>query len=111
MSIENIINEDWEKRDQITPSSDENLKNTVNQIIEDLDSGKVRVAEKISGEWTTHQYLKKAIMLSFRMYPMENLNGPYSSWYDKAHLLKGKTAGWSKEDHEMLVLEWYQIHQ
>ena len=39
-------------------------------------------------------------MLSFRIYPMENLNGPYSSWYDKSHLLKGKTAGWSKEDHE-----------
>ena len=100
MSIENIINEAWEKRDQITPGSDENLKNTVNQIIDDLDSGKVRVAEKIDGEWKTHQYLKKAIMLSFRMYPMENLNGPYSSWYDKAHLLKGKTAGWTKEDHE-----------
>ena len=100
MSIENIISEAWEKRDQITPSSDENLKNTVNQIIDDLDSGKVRVAEKINGERKTHQYLKKAIMLSFRMYPMENLNGPYSSWYDKAHLLKGKTAGWSKEDHE-----------
>ena len=31
---------------------------------------------------------------------MENLNGPYSSWYDKAHLLKGKTAGWAKEQHE-----------
>ena len=100
MSIENIISEAWEKRDQITPSSNENLKNTVDQIIDDLDSGKVRVAEKIDGEWKTHQYLKKAIMLSFRMYPMENLNGPYSSWYDKAHLLKGKTAGWTKEDHE-----------
>ncbi len=100
MSIEKIINEAWEKRDQITPGSDENLKNTIDQIIDDLDSGKVRVAEKINGEWKTHQYLKKAIMLSFRMYPMENLNGPYSSWYDKAHLLKGKTAGWSKEDHE-----------
>ena len=100
MSIENIINEAWEKRDQVTPTSNENLKNTVNQIISDLDSGKVRVAEKINGEWKTHQHIKKAIMLSFRMYPMENLNGPYSSWYDKAHLLKGKTAGWTKEDHE-----------
>ena len=39
-------------------------------------------------------------MLSFRIYPMENLSGPYSSWYDKAHLLKGKTAGWTKEQHE-----------
>ena len=66
----------------------------------DLDSGKSRVAEKINDKWITHQYLKKAIMLSFRIYPMENLNGPYSSWYDKSHLLKGKTAGWSKEDHE-----------
>ena len=70
MSIENIINEAWEKRDQVTPTSDENLKNTVNQIISDLDSGKVRVAEKINGEWKTHQHIKKAIMLSFRMYPV-----------------------------------------
>ena len=31
---------------------------------------------------------------------MQNLSGPYSSWYDKEHLLKGKTAGWTKEDHE-----------
>ena len=100
MNIENIINDAWENRDQVSPNSDESLKNTVNQIIDDLDSGKVRVAEKINGEWVTHQHIKKAIMLSFRMYPMESLNGPYSSWYDKAHLLKGKTAGWSKEQHE-----------
>ena len=39
-------------------------------------------------------------MLSFRIYPMDNLSGPYSSWYDKAHLLKGKTANWTKEQHE-----------
>ena len=58
MSIENIINEAWEKRDQVTPTSDENLKNTINQIISDLDSGKVRVAEKINGEWKTHQHIK-----------------------------------------------------
>jgi len=100
MSIENIINKAWEKKDQVGPNSDQSLKETINQIIDDLDCGKVRVAEKINGKWITHQYLKKAIMLSFRIYPMENLNGPYSSWYDKAHLLKGKTAGWTKEDHE-----------
>ena len=79
MSIENIINQAWEKRDQVNQATDQNLKDTVNQIIDDLDSGKVRVAEKINGEWVTHQHIKKAIMLSFRMYPMENLNGPYSS--------------------------------
>ena len=100
MSIEKIINDAWENKDQVNPNSDQTLKDAINQVINELDSGKSRVAEKINGEWVTHQYLKKAIMLSFRIYPMENLNGPYSSWYDKAHLLKGKTAGWTKEDHE-----------
>ena len=100
MSIEKIINDAWENKDQVNPNSDQSLKDAINQVISDLDSGKSRVAEKINGEWVTHQHLKKAIMLSFRIYPMENLNGPYSSWYDKAHLLKGKTAGWTKEDHE-----------
>ena len=100
MSIEKIINDAWEIKDQINQNSDQKIKDAINQVIDDLDSGKSRVAEKINGEWVTHQHLKKAIMLSFRIYPMENLNGPYSSWYDKAHLLKGKTAGWTKEDHE-----------
>ena len=58
MSIENIINEAWEKRDQVNQGTDQNLKDTVNQIIDDLDSGKVRVAEKINGEWVTHQHIK-----------------------------------------------------
>ena len=100
MSLEKIINDAWEIKDQISPSSDQKLKDAINQIIADLDSGKVRAAEKVNGQWIAHQHIKKAIMLSFRIYPMDNLNGPYSSWYDKAHLLKGKTAGWSKEDHE-----------
>ena len=100
MSIEKIINEAWDNKDQVNQNSYKSLKEAIDQVIMDLDTGKLRVAEKIDGEWKTHQYLKKAIMLSFRIYPMENLNGPYSSWYDKAHLLKGKTAGWSKEQHE-----------
>ena len=99
-NIEKIINDAWDNKDQINPNSDKKIKDSINQIIADLDSGKVRVAEKISGEWITHQYIKKAIMLSFRIYPMENLSGPYSSWYDKSHLLKGKTANWTKEQHE-----------
>ena len=100
MSIEKIINEAWENKDKVNHDSDKIVKDAINQVIDDLDNGRSRVAEKIDGQWKTHQYLKKAIMLSFRIYPMENLNGPYSSWYDKSHLLKGKTAGWSKEQHE-----------
>ncbi len=100
MSIENIINQAWENKDQISQNSDKSLKDAVDQIIDDLDSGKVRVAEKINGEWVTHQYLKKAIMLSFRMHGMDIMAGPYSTWRDKSHLLKGKTAGWTNEDFE-----------
>ena len=66
--IEKIINEAWENKDNVNQDSDHSLKNTINQMIDDLDSGKVRVAEKISGEWVTHQHIKKAIMLSFRIY-------------------------------------------
>ena len=99
-NLEKIINYAWENKDQISQNSEESIINSVNQIIEDLDQGKLRVAEKIDGNWTTHQYIKKAIMLSFRIHGMEVLSGPYSSWYDKDHLVKGKTAGWEKDDFE-----------
>ena len=100
MSIEKIINDAWENKDQVNQNSDSSLKDAVNQIIGDLDSGRSRVAEKINGEWITHQHLKKAIMLSFRMHGMDIMAGPYSTWRDKSHLLKGKTADWTKEDFE-----------
>ena len=100
MSLENIINEAWKNKDQLNQNSDKNLKDTINQIIDDLDSGKVRVAEKINGEWVTHQYIKKAIMLSFKIHNMETLAGPYSTWRDKSNILKGKTAGWGNAEFE-----------
>jgi len=61
--IEKIINDAWENRDNVNQDSEQSLKDTINQMIADLDSGKVRVAEKINGEWVTHQHIKKAIML------------------------------------------------
>ena len=66
MSLEKIINDAWENKDQVNQNSDKSLKDAINQIISDLDNGKSRVAEKVNGEWITHQHLKKAIMLSFR---------------------------------------------
>jgi len=99
-SLEKIINDAWKNKERVNQNSDESIINSINQIIEDLDKGKIRVAEKINENWFTHQYIKKAIMLSFRIHGMEVLSGPYSSWYDKDHLLKGKTAGWNKDDFE-----------
>ena len=99
-NIEKIINDAWEAKDQINKNSDKSIIESINQIIEDLDQGKKRVAEKINGQWTTHQYIKKAVMLSFKIHEMEALTGPYSSWFDKSHLIKGKTANWKKNDFE-----------
>ena len=99
-NLDQIINEAWENKDQINKNFDQKIKDAINKIIENLDSGKIRVAEKIKGEWVTHQYIKKGIMLSFRIYGMETLSGPYSAWHDKSHLLRGKTANWKKEDFE-----------
>tara|TARA_B100000965_G_scaffold405256_1_gene438545 strand:+ start:1161 stop:1991 length:831 start_codon:yes stop_codon:yes gene_type:complete len=98
--IEKIINDAWENKEQINPNSEPSIKETINHVIDELDQGKIRVAEKVDGTWITHQHIKKAIMLSFRIHEMEALTGPYSSWFDKAHLIKGKTAGWTKENFE-----------
>ena len=57
MSLEKIINDAWKNKDQVNQNSDPILKDSINQIISDLDCGKVRVAEKIKGEWLTHQGL------------------------------------------------------
>jgi 2,3,4,5-tetrahydropyridine-2,6-dicarboxylate N-succinyltransferase len=97
--FENIINTAWDNKDSINGQSDKSILDAINQTIEFVDKGELRVAEKNGNEWVVNQWVKKAIMLSFRTHEMDSLNGPYSSWYDKSHLLKGKTAGWSKEDH------------
>ena len=49
MSIEKIINDAWEIKDQINQNSDQKIKDAINQVISDLDNGKSRVAEKING--------------------------------------------------------------
>jgi len=99
MELENTINQAWEVRDTISKDSDSKIITAIENTIESLDQGKIRVSEKKGDNWIVHEWIKKAILLSFRVNEMEALSGPYSSWYDKAHLIKGKTAGWSKEDH------------
>jgi len=65
-SFEKIINEAWENKSQINSKSNKKLLKTINQTIELLDSGKIRVAEKKNSSWITNQWVKKAILLSFR---------------------------------------------
>ncbi len=91
--IEKTINEAFEKKDKID-SSDKTLNDLVRETIDLLDNGKIRVAEKKGDKWQVNQWIKKAILLSFRVNKMKASKGPYSTWYDK---IDGKTQGWSEE--------------
>ena len=91
--IEKTINEDFEKKEKID-SSDIALNDLVRETIDLLDNGKIRVAEKKGDKWQVNQWIKKAILLSFRVNKMKASKGPYSTWYDK---IDGKTQGWSEE--------------
>ena len=93
-SFEKIINEAWENKSQINSKSNKKLLKTINQTIELLDSGKIRVAEKKKSSWITNQWVKKAILLSFRVNKMKTSKGPYSTWFDK---IEGKTQKWDKK--------------
>ncbi len=93
-SFENIINEAWNNKNQINSNSDKKILNAINETIELLDSGKIRVAEKKDNHWHVNQWIKKAILLSFRVNKMKASKGPYSTWYDK---IDGKTQGWNEK--------------
>jgi len=92
--FEKIINEAWNNKNQINSKSDKKILNAVGKTIELLDSGKIRVAEKKNNQWHVNQWIKKAILLSFRVNKMKASKGPYSTWYDK---IDGKTQGWNEK--------------
>lgn len=82
--LQAIIDPAFERRADITPRTvDAKLKEAVTTVIDLLDKGKLRVAEKIDGQWLTHQWLKKAVLLSFRMEDNSFVKGGYTNYYDK----------------------------
>ena len=94
--FENIINTAWDNREKVSNKSDPSIIDAIKETIKLVDSGKLRVAEKSGKEWVVHQWIKKAILLSFRVNEMQTLSGPYATWWDK---VEGKTAGWGKDEH------------
>jgi 2,3,4,5-tetrahydropyridine-2-carboxylate N-succinyltransferase len=82
--LQSTIEAAWDNRDAIDPK-DRALKDAVEAAILRLDSGEERVAEKIDGDWRVNQWLKKAVLLSFRLNPMETIpGGPGgATWWDK----------------------------
>ncbi len=82
--LENIINEQFEHRAGITPdNASSELRDAVNEAIGLLDTGKRRVAERIDGEWIVNQWLKKAVLLSFRLEDNRLVEGGFGRFYDK----------------------------
>jgi len=65
--LQAIIEELWERRTELSPQSPVDVIGAINQVVGELDAGTLRVAEKIDGEWVTHQWAKKAVLLSFRV--------------------------------------------
>jgi len=93
--LEKIINKSFEEKEKVNINSDKSIMNAINETINLTDQGKIRVAEKTSGSWKVNQWIKKAILLSFKINKMEILRGPYTSWYDK---VPGKSVNWEEED-------------
>ncbi len=93
-SFENIINEAWENKGQVNSKSSKKLLNGISKTIELLDSGEIRVAEKKNDGWVVNQWIKKAILLSFRVNKMKISKGPYAAWFDK---IEGKTHKWNEK--------------
>lgn len=85
----------WENRAEIGVNTKGAVRDAVEQVIELLDSGEARVAEKLNGEWVTHQWLKKAVLLSFRLTDNRIMaNGPGEGvFWDK---VPSKFEGWGE---------------
>ena len=96
MNLEEIkkkINDAFSNKDKID-GNDKSLNSLVSETIDLLDTGKIRVAEKKGEKWEVNQWIKKAILLSFKVNKMKASKGPYSTWYDK---IEGKTQGWDEK--------------
>ena len=96
--LEKTIDTAWDNRENVDPATKGEVRDAVEATLDLLDSGKLRVAEKIDGNWTVHQWAKKAVLLSFRLYDMTPIpGGPKdpakgdAPWFDK---IPSKFAGW-----------------
>ena len=93
-NLQSIIEQAWEARDKVSVKTRGPVRKAVDAALGLLDSGEMRVAEKINGAWVTHQWLKKAVLLSFRLNDMELIGGGpgKAKWWDK---VPSKMEGWN----------------
>ncbi|HKH33102.1 MAG TPA: 2,3,4,5-tetrahydropyridine-2,6-dicarboxylate N-succinyltransferase [Beijerinckiaceae bacterium] len=89
------IDSAWEDRANVGPATKGAVREAVEEALNQLDSGQARVAEKADGEWRVRQWLKKAVLLSFRLNDMTAIGGGPggASWWDK---VPSKFEGWGE---------------
>jgi len=92
-----IIDQAWEHREGLLPQTGGEIAQAVDHVLDLLDKGSLRVATKVKGQWETHQWIKKTILLSFRLRGCELIEGGPSSsrGYDKVPL---KFSSWTAQD-------------
>jgi 2,3,4,5-tetrahydropyridine-2,6-dicarboxylate N-succinyltransferase len=85
----------WEDRESLGASTKGKVRDAVEHVLDGLDRGQLRIAEKFKGEWVVHQWLKKAVLLSFRLNDMKLIEGgpDRAVWWDK---VDSKFAGWDE---------------
>ena len=96
--LEAAIEAAWEIRDQIAPATTGEARDAIEDTLNALDSGKLRVAEKLeNGDWHVNQWAKKAVLLGFRVKDMERHEGSAqnASWWDK---VDNKWKGWGDDE-------------
>ena len=93
-----VIERAFENRNEINAQTKGEVRDAVNEALAALDSGKARVAEKFQGKWEVHQWLKMAVLLSFRLNDMALIAGgpgENTSWWDK---VPSKFEGWGENE-------------
>jgi 2,3,4,5-tetrahydropyridine-2-carboxylate N-succinyltransferase len=95
--LKTIIDAAYERASEISPTTKGEVRDAVGIALDLLDKGELRVAQKIGGTWTVHEWLKKAILLSFRLNDPERVDGGPggSGWWDKIPI---KFAEWKAKD-------------
>jgi len=94
--LEKIINDAFEQRAEITPATvSAEIRDAVEETINLLDAGTLRVAEKVNSDWVVNQWLKKAVLLSFRINENRVMEGGNTRYYDK---VESKFASYTPDD-------------
>ena len=101
IDLQNTIENFWDEKESISPGN-KNLTKTINVVLDQLDRGILRVCEKSNGEWLTNEWIKKAILMSFKVNDnsifssgISNSRRGQYSWFDKVNL---KTSGWVEDE-------------